>query len=317
MKSLYPHCEPVASFQLAAGDGHNLYVEECGSRDGVPVVFLHGGPGSGCRPYHRGLFDPQGYRSVLLDQRGAGRSTPGGGVVANTTARLLEDLERVRTTLGIERWVVFGGSWGAALALLYAQQHPQQVLGLVLRGIFLARQRDLDWYLHDGASRLYPERWAELAKILAAAPATDVLQAMEQVFSGADELAKLRLARCWAQWGAQLTLLDDFDPAEVEARSPAQLLHQFAIELHYARNRYFIAENQILDRCGLLPEVPILLIHGRRDLVCPVESALALKERIPAAELSILPGAGHSGAGEEMIDALVTAADRMLERVRR
>lgn len=315
MKTLYPEIEPSASFSLEAGDGHYIYVEECGNPEGIPVVFLHGGPGSGCRPYHRRLFDPARYRAVLLDQRGAGRSTPAGNLAGNSTGRLLDDLELIRNALGIQRWLVFGGSWGAALGLLYAQQHPDRVSGLVLRGSFLARQRDLDWYLHDGASRLYPERWEEVVKTLPLPAGADLLQAMKEVFLGSDELAKLRLARAWAQWGAQLTLGPEFDPAEVESRSPTLLLHQFAIELHYALNRYFIAENQILDQCDRLPDVPVTLIHGRFDLVCPPEAALSLKERIPGAELQILPQAGHSGSCAAMIDALVAAADRMAARL--
>ncbi|NJD07736.1 MAG: prolyl aminopeptidase [Methylococcaceae bacterium] len=311
MKTLHPEIEPSASFSLEAGEGHYIYVEECGNPRGLPAVFLHGGPGSGCRPYHRRLFDPARYRVVLLDQRGSGRSTPAGDLEGNSTDRLLADLELVRTALGIDRWVVFGGSWGAALGLLYAQRHPERVLGLVLRGAFLARQRDLDWYLHDGASRLYPERWEELTKVLPLKPGSAILEVLEEVFYGPDELAKLRLARAWAQWGAQLTLGPEFDPGEVESRSPTLLLHQFGIELHYARHHYFIDDNQILDQCGRLPQVPTMLIHGRFDLVCPPESSLALKERIPWADLQILPLAGHSGSCEAMIDALVTASDRM------
>jgi proline iminopeptidase len=169
--------------------------------------------------------------------------------------------------------------------------------------------------LHDGARRIYPERWEELSKILPVQPGVDILQTLHEVFYGPDELAKLRLARAWAQWGAQLTLGPEFDPTEVESRSPTLLMHQFAIELHYARKRYFIGENQILDQCNRLPEVPVTLIHGRLDLVCPPDAAFALKERIPRAELQILPQAGHSGSSEAMIDALVAAADRMAARL--
>lgn len=315
MRSLYPPVEARTKYDLVVDSEHCLYVEEAGSPDGLPIVFLHGGPGSGCRAMHRSFFDPQRYRTVLLDQRGAGRSTPAGTLKHNTTADLIADLERVRTHLNIDRWVLFGGSWGAALALLYAEQHPRSVLGMVLRGSFLARQRDLDWYLRDGANRIYPECWGELMRHTEKTTLTGIVNSFHKILHGRDELAKLRMAKAWTAWGTQLTLGEDFEASDIDRRSPASLLHQVAIELHYARHRYFIEDNQILRDSHLLPKVPTLIIHGRDDLVCPPESAVLLHQHLPDAELRIIPRGGHVSSSPEMIDALVTATDDILWRI--
>lgn len=315
MKDLYPAIEPYADHILDVDGGHRLYVEECGNPAGLPVMFLHGGPGSGCKSYHRCFFDPQRYRIILADQRGSGRSTPHGGLRNNTTHHLLSDLEFLRERLKIEGWVLFGGSWGATLALLYAQMHPERVAGMVLRGAFLARQRDLDWYVRDGVNRVYPELWAELLNVIPEPERGHLVQALHRLLNGSDELAQRRVARTWSLWGGQVALGDEFNPAEVDEHVPQSMVQQARLELHYAAHRYFLEEDQILKDCGRLPDVPITLIHGRRDLVCPAESAYALHQRLPKAQLRILPHAGHVASGAEMIDALVTAADEMLARL--
>jgi proline iminopeptidase len=315
MKDLYPPIEPYAAHFLDVDGGHRLYAEECGNPAGLPVVFLHGGPGSGCKSYHRCFFDPHKYRIVLPDQRGSGRSTPHGGLTHNTTQYLLADLELIRTRLGIDRWLLFGGSWGAGLALLYAEQHPERVSGMVLRGTFLARHCDLNWYVKDGVNRIYPERWAELVGVIPKSGRGDLVRAIHGLLHGKDELAQRRIARAWSLWGGQVALGDEFDPATVDEHVPQRMVQQARLELHYAFNRYFLEEGQILEDCERLPDVPIILIHGRRDLVCPVESAYALHQHLPRAELRILPNAGHIASGEEMIDALVRAADEMAERL--
>ena len=315
MKDLYPAIEPYADHILDVDGGHRLYVEECGNPAGLPVMFLHGGPGSGCKSYHRCFFDPQRYRIILADQRGSGRSTPHGGLRNNTTHHLLSDLEFLRERLKIEGWVLFGGSWGATLALLYAQMHPERVAGMVLRGAFLARQRDLDWYVRDGVNRVYPELWAELLDVIRGPERGHLVQALHRLLNGSDELAQRRVARTWSLWGGQVALGDEFNPAEVDEHVPQSMVQQARLELHYAAHRYFLEEDQILKDCDRLPDVPITLIHGRRDLVCPAESAYALHQRLPKAQLRILPHAGHVASGAEMIDALVTAADEMLARL--
>jgi proline iminopeptidase len=313
MKEFYPHIEPYAVHTLDVGAGHQLYVEECGNAEGIPVVFLHGGPGSGCKGHHRCFFNPDKYRIVLLDQRGSGRSKPTGEVAGNTTADLLGDLEWIRQYLRIQKWCLFGGSWGAALALLYAQAHPARVSAMVLRGTFLARQEDLDWYVKTGANRIYPERFAELREALGHQDGEDLIAAAHAIMFGADELAQRRIARAWSVWGGQVALGGAFDPSEFDGHVPAAVVQQARIELHYAFHRYFIEENQIIRDSHLLPDVPIMLIHGRRDLVCPVESAVSLHDALTAAELKILPNAGHIASGADMIDALVDAADNIAE----
>jgi proline iminopeptidase len=315
MRTLYPAIDADQVLTLNVDPHHRIRVETCGNPNGVPVVFLHGGPGSGCKPYHRSFFDPDRYRIVLIDQRGAGRSTPTGELTHNTTTDLLADLEHTRSALGIERWVLFGGSWGAALALLYAQTYPERVMGMVLRGSFLARARDLAWYLVDGANRLFPERWHALSKLTNNPVPECWADEFFDILRGNDEVARLRLAKAWSAWGAQLTLGNDFDPAELENRSPASFLHQVRIELHYARNRYFLAENQVVDGLDLMPRVPTVIVHGRYDLVCPPEAAYLLNQRIPGSELRIVPTAGHAAGSPDMIDALVTATDDLLQRL--
>lgn len=314
MKVLYPELEPHAILHLQR-DRHQVYVEECGNPDGIPVVFLHGGPGSGCRPHHRRFFDPERYRIVLLDQRGSGRSTPHGELRNNTTPHLLRDLEYIRRRLEIERWLLFAGSWGATLALLYAEAHPARVSGMVLRGTFLARECDLHWFAGEGANRIYPERWHQFLQSLPEAEHSAPLPALHQRLLGKDELAQRRAARAWNLWSSQVALGDAFEVSAFNEHVPAEVLHKARMELHYAVNRYFIGENQILDHCGKLADIPAILIHGRRDLVCLPEAAYGLHQRLSHSSLRILPHAGHISAGQEMIDALVAAADEMAERL--
>lgn len=315
MKELFPPIEPYAVHQLDVGGGHQLYVEECGNPEGIPAVFLHGGPGGGCKIYHRSFFDPGKYRAILFDQRGCGRSKPLGLLEHNTTGHLLADLETVRARLGVERWLLFGGSWGATLALLYAQSHPERVSGMILRGIFLARQKDLDWYIKDGVNRIYPERWTELLESLHGAGGDDLIATLRALLNGRDELAQRRIAKAWSIWGGQVALGDDFKPSQQDCHVTAETLHQARIELHYGFHRYFLEENQVLRNCRKIPQMPVSLIHGRRDLVCPVESAFTLRQALPFADLNILPKAGHIAGGADMIDALVDAAEAMAERL--
>lgn len=311
MRTLHPPIEPFRSQYLTAGR-HSVYFEQCGNPEGVPILFLHGGPGSGCRPDHRRLFDPNHLQAILVDQRGAGRSTPQGELRDNNTDALLADLESIRQLLKLDRWVIFGGSWGAALALLYAQRHPARVAGLILRGTFLARSRDLEWFIATGAPRVYPEQWASLTNCLPFEGQAAPVAAMDAMINGADELARRRIAREWTQWGNRVALEDDFDPHALADHVPAAVLHQARIELHYARHAYFIEEGQILNDCDeRLRSVPVTLIHGRKDLVCPVDSAFELQWRLPHAEIEVLPLAGHLARGEQMVDALVRAVDRM------
>lgn len=313
MRKLYPDIEPYRSWYLTRA-GHRIHVEEAGNPEGMPVLFLHGGPGSGCKPCQRRFFDPARYRIILFDQRGAGQSTPQGRLDGNTTAELIGDMEALRLSLAIERWLLFGGSWGATLALLYAEAHARRVSGLVLRGTFLARASDLAWFASEtGAPRLYPEVWEQLLRILPQATRHRPLTALHGLLNGPDELARRRAARAWEHWSSQVVLGEGFSAGSLE-EGPASLaiLHQARIELHYAVNHYFIAENAILEGADRLAGLPMHIIHGTRDFVCPVEAAYRLHRRLPEARLQVLPGAGHIAAGDDMIDALVQAADDML-----
>lgn len=313
MKNLYPPVVPFAVHQLPVGDGHTLYAEECGNPLGLPVLFLHGGPGSGCRPLHRGFFDPARYRAVFLDQRGAGRSTPHGGLQANTTAHLLQDMETLRRHLHIERWLLFGGSWGAALALLYAQQNPDAVLGMVLRGSFLARPCDLAWFLAGGAGRIYPEAWQELLDFIPAAERGEPIRYLYRLIRSDDQIAQRRAAGVWQRWSGRVTLGEAFDAAAYQHLTPEQF-HAAQISLHYAEHGYFLGGKAILDGCPAIAHIPACLLHGRLDLVCPAESAYSLHRALPGSELAILPDAGHIAEGGSMLSALVEISDRLAQR---
>ncbi len=311
VKPLYPEIEPYATHWLEA-DGHRIYFEECGNPKGLPVIYLHGGPGSGCQPDHRRLFDPEMYRIILVDQRGAGRSQPAGHLKENTTWKLVDDLEAIRQRLKVPRWIILSGSWGAALALAYAQTYPIRVMGMILRGTFLARQRDLEWFVGDGVRRIYPDYWNDLIHSLPVGGWNDFIQSMYKILTGHNETLQMRVAAAWHKWSTVVTL--GVEAAESQA-DPVALLPKTKIELHYAAHQYFLEEDQLLRHCDRIRTLPCIIIHGRRDLVCPVESAYALRRRLPGAELQILEHSGHIAAGEEMIDALVQATERMAERL--
>ncbi|MEO0422217.1 MAG: prolyl aminopeptidase [Pseudomonadota bacterium] len=320
-RAFYAEIEPYAVHALAVGDGHTLHVEEAGNPQGLPVVFLHGGPGSGCSPSHRRYFDPQRYRAVLFDQRGAGRSQPTGELTANTTAHLIEDMERIRRHLQIERWLVFGGSWGATLALLYAQAHPQHTAGLVLRGSFLARREDLEWFVSPlGVRRIFPDRWPDFADTVPAGEGDIIARAAAMIRDGsAAERAAVALG--WeAYTSAVVTQSLPDEAVERSAEAPtaegrARAVAGASIELTYAANGFFIEENQILQRMASIAHLPAIIIHGRRDLTCTADSAFALAAAMPDASLEIVRDAGHLGIEAGIIDALVRAADAMADRL--
>ncbi|OGT33065.1 MAG: prolyl aminopeptidase [Gammaproteobacteria bacterium RBG_16_51_14] len=315
MRQLYPEIDCYRNHVLPVGDGHQVYVEECGNLDGIPVVFLHGGPGSGCNENHRRYFHPDRYRIVLFDQRGCNRSRPQGETSHNTTQDLINDLELIRQHLAINKWLVFGGSWGATLGLLYTEAFPDQVLGMILRGCFLARQQDLDWFSRDGASRIFPDHWQEFIATIPVAERSDLIAAVHSRVFGNDEDEKLKAARAWSRWSSRVVTytLPDGD-SSVEEDIP-RILHEVAVEMHYAMHRYFIEENRILDEIDSLPDVPITIIHGRRDMTCTLQASWALHQAIPRSELHIIPDAGHLAGEPAMIDALIDATDNMHHRL--
>lgn len=294
---------------LETGTDHRVYVEQSGNPAGIPVIFLHGGPCSGTKPDHRRFFDPERYHIILMDQRGCGRSQPFGELQGNTTQDLLADMERIRQQLRIEQWLLFGGSWGGTLALLYAQRYPRHVSAMILRGVFLARQADMDWFLQNGVNRIYPQRWSDLLNSIGAEPGDDVLQKMYDAVFGGDEEVAMRAALQWQIWGGQVALGGEFAMSDAPLGESA--VKQVQMELHYAKNNYFIVENQILQNCGVLKDIPIIIIHGQNDLTCPLEAGWRLHQALPHAKYVVLPNAGHVAKGDEMIGALVSASDDM------
>jgi proline iminopeptidase len=307
MKSLYPEISPFHTFFLETDSIHRVYVEQSGNPAGMPVVFLHGGPCSGAKPDHRRFFDPALYHIILLDQRGCGRSTPFGELSANTTQGLLDDLERIRLCLRVEQWLLFGGSWGATLALLYAQRYPQRVSAMILRGTFLARKVDMEWFLENGVNHIYPQRWHDMLQAIGAESPETVLTRLTEAVFGDDVAAAERAVMHWQLWGSQVALGNDF--ADSNQAIETESILQVRMELHYARNHYFIEEDQILQNCGVLQSIPTAIIHGQKDLTCPLEAGWTLHRALPQARYVVLPNAGHVARGEEMVDALVAATD--------
>lgn len=309
MRDLYPEIQPYNTLQLAVDDVHTLYVEEVGNPDGVPALFLHGGPGAGCEPYHRRFFDPDRYRVVLFDQRGAGRSTPHADLSNNTTWDLVADIEKIRETLGIERWVVFGGSWGSTLALAYAQTHPQRVRALILRGIFLCRPHEIAWFYQQGASRIFPDYWEDFVAPVEPAQRHDMLSAYHRLLTGTDELRRLAAARAWSVWeGRTATLLPDERVAAHFAQAHVAL-SMARIECHYFMHDAFLRANQLIDDAGRLSGIPGVIVHGRYDAICPLENAWELHHAWSGSELSIIADAGHSAAESGTRSRLVEATD--------
>jgi len=310
-RELYPAIEPFAHGRLRVDDRHDLYFEQCGNPAGKPVVMLHGGPGAGCNARMRRFHDPAQYRIVLFDQRGAGRSTPHADLVDNTTWHLVDDIERLRNHLGIERWQVFGGSWGSTLALAYAQKHPDRVTELVLRGIFMLRRWELEWFYQQGASRLYPDAWEHYLAAIPVVERHDLISAYHRRLTGTDTTVRLAAARAWSTWeGATSFLLPDED--FVASHDEADFALAFArIECHYFVNGgFFEVEDQLLRDASRLHGIPGTIVHGRYDVVCPLANAWDLKRAWTEADLEIIPDAGHSAFEPGHTDALVRATDR-------
>jgi proline iminopeptidase len=313
---LFPDIHPYAEHRLAVDPPHELHVEECGNPQGLPVVFLHGGPGAGCEPYHRSFFDPHRYRIVLFDQRGCGRSTPHASLEQNTTRHLVADIEAIRTLLGIPRWVVFGGSWGSTLALVYAETHPERVLGMVLRGVFLCRPWEIRWFYQEGASRIFPDRWQEFIAPVPEEERGNLLQAHYRRLTGDDEVARMRSAEAWSLWEGHAATLTPRQSVVDFFGSPHTALSLARIEAHYFMHHAFLEPDQILRDAGHLKDIPGYIIHGRYDVVCPLQSAWELARCWPKARFEIVPEAGHAASEPGIVHALVHANNELADLLR-
>jgi proline iminopeptidase len=309
-RTFYPPIEPYRSGRLDVGDGHELYWEQCGNPDGKPAVMLHGGPGAGCSPDHRRQFDPERYNVTLFDQRGCGRSTPHASLEANTTWHLVEDIERLRDHLGIERWLVFGGSWGSTLALAYAQTHAERATELVLRGIFTFRQTELDWLYQYGASEIFPDKWEEFLAAIPEAERGDLVAAYHRRLTGDDPAERLAAAKAWSKWEAEtVTLLPD--PHVIEEHTGDDFAIAIArIENHYMINKGWLDEGQLIANAGRLSGIPGVIVQGRYDCCTPPVAAWDLKRAWPEAELVIVPDGGHLFTEPGILDGLIRAVDR-------
>ena len=309
-RTLYSPIEPYETGMLDVGDGHTLYWERCGTPGAKPAVFLHGGPGSGCSPKQRQQFDPKKYDVLLFDQRGCGRSTPFASLEDNTTWHLVADIERLRTMAGIDQWMVFGGSWGSTLGLAYAQTHPAHVTELVLRGIFLFRQSEVDWLYKYGASELYPEGWQDFVGLVQEGERSDVVEAYYRRLTSEDPATRLAAAKAWSTWeGLTVTLLPDLAMLE-EFTEDNHAIAVARIECHYMRNLGWLDHEQLLENADKLKGIPGVIVQGRHDCCTPPSAAWDLKQAWPEVELNIVPDGGHLFTEPGITDGLVRASDR-------
>lgn len=315
MTPLFPEIKPYQRHDLSVDDIHTLYIEECGEPSGIPILFIHGGPGAGCGQHDRRFFDPQKYRIILFDQRGSGRSRPHADLRNNTTQHLLDDIEKIREHLKVEKWVLFGGSWGSTLALLYAQKHAERVKAMILRGIFLCRDKDLKWFYQEGADRIFPDYWQDFLQPIAPEKRHDMMTAYYEKLTGENDLAKMAAAKAWSLWeGRCATLRPQSDV--VAAFSDLHLALSLArIEAHYFVNKVFIETEQILNNAEKLKGIPGVIVHGRYDIVCPLDNAIALHKAWPESELQIIRDAGHSSREPSISDALVKATNYIAEEL--
>jgi len=309
---LYPPLDPYDQRMLDVGDGHRIYVEQCGNPDGLPVVVLHGGPGGGCSPAMRRYFDPNVFRVILFDQRGCGRSRPHASVEANTTWHLVSDIELIRETLGIGRWIIFGGSWGATLALIYAQAHPAHAASLVLRGVFLMSKRELDWFYGGGAANFWPDLWARFASLVPEDEQDDMIAAYHRRLFSGDRMIETRYARAWASWENALAAMDSDG---ITGESPAEYARAFArLENHYFHNMGFLSEDQQIlhpDRMARIADIHGVIVQGRYDMICPPLSAHLLSQAWSKSRLTFIGRAGHALSEPGITAELVRTMDML------
>ncbi len=310
-RQLYPVIQPYFYQMMEVSDGHTLYVEECGNPDGIPVIVLHGGPGGGCSPGMRRFFHPDMYRIILFDQRGCGRSTPHASVEDNTTWHLVDDIECIRKHLGIENWIVFGGSWGATLSLVYAQKHPLHVRHLVLRGVFLMTSTELNWFYGGGAARFFPKEWHDFTKLLPVEERDDVIKNYGKRLFGKHDVDRIKFARAWTGWETALASIESHLSSNA---APAAYACAFArIENHYFSNRGFLeVDGQIMRDMHIIKDIPGTIVQGRYDMICPPETAIDLHDAWPSSRLIMASKSGHSLSEPQITSMLVEVMDEMV-----
>lgn len=309
--SQFPDIQPYRTGRLKVSDLHEIYYEEVGNPKGSPILFIHGGPGGGVEPSHRQYYDPAHYRIILFDQRGCGQSTPYADLRENTTWDLVGDIEKLRTHIGIEKWIVFGGSWGSTLSLIYAETHPERVRGLILRGIFLCRKKEIDWFYQDGASHIFPDVWQEYLKVIPENERVDMVTAYYKRLTSQDRLVRMQAAKAWSVWeGATSKLIPDL--SFISTFGTDEFAEAFArIECHYFINKIWLrSDNQILEDIYKIRHIPCEIVHGRYDVVCPVENAWDLHRAWPESHLHIVPDAGHSAKEPGILNKLIEATER-------
>ena len=309
--NLYPTAELFNSFQLPVSDMHSIYVEESGNKHGKPVIFLHGGPGGGISSSYRQYFDPEKWRIIMFDQRGCGKSTPFAELKENTTWDLVEDIEKIRKHLGIDSWVVFGGSWGSTLSLAYSQTHPNSCKGLILRGIFLVRKKEIDWFYQEGANNIFPDRWESFLAPISPDKRNNLLKAYYEILTGDDHSKKIEAAKAWSTWeGSTVRLL--LDENFIGDFSDEKFAEAFArIECHYFMNNcWFDSDNYLIKNIDKIRNIPAVIVHGRYDIICPVVQAWDLHKAWPEADFHIIPDAGHSIYEEGIKNKLIEYTDK-------
>ncbi|MDO4765870.1 MAG: prolyl aminopeptidase [Eubacteriales bacterium] len=313
-KDYYPEIEPFHTGYLKVSERHEIYYEQSGNPEGVPVVHLHGGPGGNCKPYHRQYFDPEYYHIILFDQRGAGQSRPFAELEENTTQDLVADMEKLREHIGVEKWHVFGGSWGSTLALVYAIAHPEKVSALILRGIFLGRKEDITWSFRKGVDAFYPEEYQAYLAPLSREDRENlrVVEGYYQLLTSENKEVRESAAKAWSNWeGNLVTLIPDKKILE-EFNAPELAVSLARLECHYFIHHLFLpSDNYILENCDKIAHIPTIIVHGRYDMDCKLSAAYELKQRLPQAELWIMEASGHSSGEPKIGEALILAADKM------
>ncbi len=314
MLTFYPQASAKREFYLQVSSVHSLWVAEYGNSQGLPVVFLHGGPGSGCENYHARFFDPQLYRIILFDQRGSGRSTPHACLEENTTQHLVADIEILREHLHIDRWVVFGGSWGSTLGLAYAEQYPEKVMGLILRGVFLCRRHDIHWFYQQGASAIFPEFWQDYISVIPPEERSELVRAYYRRLTDPDQEVQQMAANAWSIWEGRTSTLHTKKMVTDHFGDEKVALSLARIECHYFVHDSFLEADQLLKQAHRMEKIPGYIVHGRYDVVCPIEQAYALHCAWPSAKFVIASTSGHSATEPEIVDALIQSTNELADR---